>query len=65
MSDKDHPTHVCKLCKAMYGLKQAPRAWHHELRTYLLSFGFTNSIIDPSLFIYRKHGQVFYLARLC
>ena len=25
--DRDNPTHVCKLNKAIYGLKQAPRAW--------------------------------------
>ena len=30
--DRDNPTHVCKLKKAIYGLKQAPRAWYLELR---------------------------------
>lgn len=59
--DKDKPTHVCKLRKALYGLKQAPRAWYNELRTFLLSFGFTNSIADSSLFIYNHHGLVLYL----
>ncbi|KAH9723253.1 retrovirus-related pol polyprotein from transposon RE2 [Citrus sinensis] len=36
--DKDNPSYVCKLNKAIYGLKQAPRAWYHELRTFLLQF---------------------------
>ncbi|RVW20121.1 Retrovirus-related Pol polyprotein from transposon RE2 [Vitis vinifera] len=27
--DRDNPTHVCKLKKAIYGLKQAPRAWRY------------------------------------
>lgn len=49
--DPDFPNHVCKLRKAIYGLKQAPRAWYHELRQFLLQYGFNNSIADTSLFI--------------
>lgn len=47
--DKDNPSYVCKLRKAIYGLKQAPRAWYHELRTFLLQSGFKNSHADTSL----------------
>lgn len=50
--DQDHPHHVCTL----YGLKQAPRAWYQELRAFLLTQGFQNSLADASLFIY-KHGK--------
>ena len=56
--DTDNPTHVCRLRKAIYGLKQAPRAWYTELRTFLLSLGFANSLADTSLFVLR-HGTSF------
>ena len=42
---------VCKLKKALYGLKQAPRQWFAKLSSALLSFGFTQSYADHSLFI--------------
>lgn len=54
--DANYPNHVCRLHKALYGLKQAPRAWYQELRNYLLSLGFVNSLADASLFIL-KHGS--------
>ncbi|KAG8489320.1 hypothetical protein CXB51_017422 [Gossypium anomalum] len=59
--DHDNPNHVCQLQKAIYGLNQAPRAWYHELRSYLLSFEFINSIADASLFVFRGHSTVIYL----
>ncbi|XP_019095609.1 PREDICTED: uncharacterized protein LOC109130482 [Camelina sativa] len=48
--DRDKTDHVCCLQKAAYGLKQAPRAWYTELKAYLLSLGFHNSLADTSLF---------------
>ncbi|BBH07832.1 transposable element gene [Prunus dulcis] len=59
--DQDHPSYVCKLRKAIYGLKQAPRAWYHELRTFLLDYGFQNSYADTSLFVLTVAGQSMYI----
>ena len=60
-TDSDRPTHVCKFRKAIYGLKQAPRAWYSELRSYLLSAGFSNSLSDTSLFIYKSGRDLVYV----
>ena len=59
--DDDHPSYVCKLRKAIYGLKQALRAWYHELRTFLIQFGFKNSHDDTSLFVLNATSHVIYL----
>lgn len=59
--DKDRPNHVCRLRKALYGLKQAPRAWYIELRNYLITVGFVNSVSDTSLFILRKGRSIVYM----
>jgi hypothetical protein len=29
--DRDYPSYVCKLDKAIYGIKQVPRAWYARL----------------------------------
>jgi len=59
--DKDFPSHVCKLHKAIYGLKQAPHAWFHELKTFLLQSGFQNSHTDTSLFVLHLGQHLVYL----
>ncbi|KAL1201540.1 Retrovirus-related Pol polyprotein from transposon RE1 [Cardamine amara subsp. amara] len=59
--DLDRPNHVCHLHKAIYGLKQAPRAWYSELRNYLLSIGFVNSLVDTSLFILKQGTYFVYM----
>ncbi|CAM8879909.1 unnamed protein product [Rhodiola kirilowii] len=53
---------VCKLKKSLYGLKQAPRQWFEKFRDALVTFGFTPSLNDHSLFTYDKNGV--YLALL-
>lgn len=58
--DKDRPHHVCRLNKALYGLKQAPRAWYQELKNFLCSVGFKNSVADTSVFTYIRPGCVLY-----
>ena len=59
--DKDNAHHVCRLYKALYGLKQAPRAWYQELRSYLLTQGFVNSVADTSLFTLRHERTILYV----
>ena len=56
-----YPKHVCRLHKAIYGLRQAPRVWHKELKSFLLKFGFSNSLADASLFIYNSHDIIVFL----
>lgn len=53
------PDSVCKLHKPIYGLRQAPRAWYNELRTFLVSEGF--SISHSSLFILHSPSSVIYI----
>jgi hypothetical protein len=59
--DTNFTSHVCKLQKAIYGLKQAPRAWYHELHSFLLQSGFTNSYADTSLFVLITGKHLVYL----
>lgn len=45
---------VCRLIKSIYGLKQAPRVWAKKFCSVLLSYGFTQTHTDHSLFVYRS-----------
>ncbi|GJX53088.1 retrovirus-related pol polyprotein from transposon TNT 1-94 [Tanacetum coccineum] len=54
--DPDNPNHVYKLKKALYGLKQAPHTWYDMLSSFLISQDFSQSSVDPTLFI-RKEGK--------
>ncbi|KAJ9536884.1 hypothetical protein OSB04_029617 [Centaurea solstitialis] len=59
--DPDHPDYVCLLKKSLYGLKQAPRAWYQRFADYVTTLGFTHSISDHSLFIYRRGKDMAYI----
>jgi len=60
--DDTTPYHVFRLNKAIYGLKQAPWAWYSALKGDILEFGFMNSKVDSSLFIYNtKYVTCYFL----
>ncbi|KAL6318279.1 hypothetical protein AAG906_039371 [Vitis piasezkii] len=46
------PHDVCKLKRSLYGLKQAPWAWFEKFCSTILSFSFTQSHYDSSLFFH-------------
>jgi len=48
--NKDHPTHVCKLKKALNGIRQAPRQWYAKLKEALEELGFNENPSEPTLF---------------
>ncbi|RVX10904.1 Retrovirus-related Pol polyprotein from transposon RE1 [Vitis vinifera] len=53
----EFPNHVCKLEKALYGLKQSPCAWFTTKLSHALSqWGFTSSLADSSMFIYKSNS---------
>ena len=56
--DKDHPSHVCKLKKAIYGLKQSLQAWFGKIGEFLKQCGFQIASSDSSLFVKQVESQV-------
>ena len=50
--DLTNPSYVCKLQKALYGLKQAPQAWYTKLNSSFTNWGFKQSQVDSSMFIF-------------
>lgn len=59
--DASQPHYVCQLHKTIYGQKQAPRAWFSKLSSKLLSYGFSASKADPSLFIMHSYKVSMFL----
>jgi hypothetical protein len=46
----DEKSHVCRLKKTLYGLKQTPHAWYEKMDRFLMSLGFSKSVVDPNLY---------------
>lgn len=59
--DPSHPSHVCRLHKAIYGLKQAPRAWFNKLKKYLVQQGFQGCHSETSLFVHISSVSIIYI----
>ena len=55
------PHEVCKLKRSLYGLKQAPRAWFEKFHSTILSFSFTQSQYDSSLFFHMSASGIIIL----
>jgi hypothetical protein len=60
-ADTDHPNVVCLLDKSLYNLQQAPRAWFDCFAKFIVSFGFTPTCSDSSLFVFRCGVGIAYL----
>jgi len=52
------PHNICKLMRSLFGLKQTPRAWFEKFRNTLLSFTFTQSQYDSSLFFHTSTSGI-------
>ena len=50
-TDADGPRLVCHLKKALYGIREATKAWNALLTSWLISYGFTQSLVDPRVFV--------------
>ena len=45
---------VCDLHHSLYGLKQDPQAWYEKMDNFLLSLGFYQCHLDPTVYIWRE-----------
>jgi hypothetical protein len=55
---------VCLLKKSLYGLKQAPRNWNKTITSWPEEYGFSQSNVDPGIYVFIKEGERYVLA-LC
>jgi hypothetical protein len=53
---------VCLLKKSLYGLKQAPRNWNRTITSWLEEYGFSQSKVDPGIYVFIKEGELNVLA---
>lgn len=59
--NSQHPNYVYLLKKYLYDLKQASCAWYQHIIEFVVTLGFSNSVYDPSLFIYHSKNDTFYI----
>ncbi|MBM4098126.1 MAG: DDE-type integrase/transposase/recombinase, partial [Planctomycetes bacterium] len=52
---------VCKLRRSLYGLKQAGREWAALFSSFLISWGMTQSTIDPCLYVFQTAGSILWI----
>jgi hypothetical protein len=48
----DEKSHVYRLKKVLYGLKQTAHALYEKMNGFLMSLGFSKSVVDPNLYYY-------------
>jgi len=53
---------VCLLKKSLYGLKQAPRNWNKTITAWLEEYGFSQSKVDPGIYVFSKASDLYVLA---
>ncbi|GKF05712.1 retrovirus-related pol polyprotein from transposon TNT 1-94, partial [Tanacetum coccineum] len=56
--DRDNPSHVYKLKKALYDLKQAPRTWYDMLSSFFISQQFSKGVVDLTLFTRHARNDI-------
>ena len=55
------PDKCWRLKKSLYGLKQSPLAWNNVLSSKLISFGLTQSLVEPCVFYSSKMYVIIYV----
>ena len=58
----DGPRLVCHLKHALYGIRETARAWNALLAAWLISYGFTQSLVDPGVFVLFVERLIYILA---
>jgi hypothetical protein len=61
-TDGNGEERVCLLKKSLYGLKQASRNWNNTITTWPEEYGFTQSKVDPGMYVFSKEGELYVLA---
>jgi hypothetical protein len=56
---------VCLLKKSLYDLKQAPRNWNKTIAAWLEEYGFSQSKVDPGIYVFIKEGAVSFMYWRC